>query len=414
MGAAQRIRECQETSGKSLYLNQECLDEFPLEIASLRTHLAELNLSRNRLGALPPEVGTLGELVELELVECGLGALPAELGQLTKLKRLNLNGNALTEVPSCVRDLTELRELILDSNPLEELPEWIGELSALKRLSLLGTRVATLPAGVSRLKSLVEINLWRCKLSAFPAPVLEIKGLKKLVLGSNSIGTVPHGIAQLAALRVLDLSSAGLTEVPVELAQLAALKELDLGRNAITKLPPELANLAKLEDLKVYGNPITNLPKELLEGCEWEAIQEALRAQLSGTPATTEQSGRARYEEFIRAREFERLVGRRTEGWGFVLDFDDPDTLSERIARENDHFQDDLKADYPGFVPLALPALEAENASDVNPSELDEFLVVDTTTEAHPVLLWTHDGGFGRIARSFQDFMDGLEKAEEE
>jgi limonene-1,2-epoxide hydrolase len=120
-------------------------------------------------------------------------------------------------------------------------------------------------------------------------------------------------------------------------------------------------------------------------------------------------NGRERYQAFLKNREHERLTDRRTKQFKFRLEFDDPKVLHERIVDENDHFQEDLREDYPSYVPLAMADFTREEAESSNPSLLDEFFVVDTADDAHAVLLWTHDGGFTPYAKSFSDFLDGLE-----
>ena len=55
--------------------------------------LAHLDLSQNRLSALPRFIGGCTSLVELLLGYNGLEALPDELGALAALRTLDLRGN---------------------------------------------------------------------------------------------------------------------------------------------------------------------------------------------------------------------------------------------------------------------------------------------------------------------------------
>jgi hypothetical protein len=156
-----------------------------------------------------------------------------------------------------------------------------------------------------------------------------------------------------------------------------------------------------------YGNPLEGVAKEALKNAGWEELRDLL----FGAPRVAAASGKARYRQFVKAREWEQLAGRRTKGWRFVLGFDEPEALHERIAAENDHLEEDLKEAYPSYVPLALPVFSKAEAKIANPSELDEFLVVDTSSDAHPVLLWTHEG-FEVVRKTFVQFVDTLERGD--
>ncbi len=121
------------------------------------------------------------------------------------------------------------------------------------------------------------------------------------------------------------------------------------------------------------------------------------------------ETGKARFARFIRDREYSFWSGKVIDGWPLKMEFAEAGELFSRIAEENQHFREDLREDYPGYIPLAMPLVATdEEYSNMNPSDLDEFLVVDTSSEAHPVLLWTHDTEFEVIADSFGNFLSRL------
>jgi hypothetical protein len=82
--------------------------------------LAELKLSRNKLGALPKSIGSLGLLATLELESNLLRQLPNEMCQLKKLKTLKLDGNPIA-------DGKVVRMLARGGKGLKELFKYLGE-----------------------------------------------------------------------------------------------------------------------------------------------------------------------------------------------------------------------------------------------------------------------------------------------
>lgn len=106
-----------------------------ISLASLR-YLRYLDLTGNRLEALPECVCGFTGLVWLGLNFNRLKTLPESLGALVHLQRLYLRGNALTALPEC-----------------------LGNLRALVDLDLTGNRIATLPASLARLEGLEHLAL---------------------------------------------------------------------------------------------------------------------------------------------------------------------------------------------------------------------------------------------------------------
>ena len=103
-------------------------------------------------GELPPEIGTLTELVNLSLHHNSLeGEIPSELADLTELTTLYLGGNRLSgEIPAWLGDLADLENLNLSSNQLTgEVPPELTDLPRLKWLALSGNSLSgCIPAGL--------------------------------------------------------------------------------------------------------------------------------------------------------------------------------------------------------------------------------------------------------------------------
>ena len=123
--------------------------------------ISELVMPENGLtGELPPEIGTLAELVNLSLHHNSLeGEIPSELADLTELNTLNLGGSRLSgDIPAWLGDLADLETLNLSQNQLTgEIPSELADLPRLRWLALSGNRFnGCIPAG---LRSVERIDL---------------------------------------------------------------------------------------------------------------------------------------------------------------------------------------------------------------------------------------------------------------
>lgn len=73
--------------------------------------LQQLDLSRNKLGLVVPDIGNLVNLMRLNLVQCDLSTLPGELMFCADLVEIDLMGNRIESLPESLRDLKKLEIL---------------------------------------------------------------------------------------------------------------------------------------------------------------------------------------------------------------------------------------------------------------------------------------------------------------
>lgn len=73
--------------------------------------LQRLDLSRNKLGLLVPDIGNLINLVWLNLVQCNLSTLPSELSFCSQLVEIDLMSNNIETLSETLRDLQKLETL---------------------------------------------------------------------------------------------------------------------------------------------------------------------------------------------------------------------------------------------------------------------------------------------------------------
>ncbi len=118
-----------------------------------------LDLSKNKLAAIPPEVFTL-----------------------RNLQMLNLSKNRIKEIPPGIAELKHLQRLDLSRNVLVQIPVQIGELENLLFLDLSRNNLISLPKEIGRLKRLEYFNLWDNDLSDLPDEIAGMDRLRELEL----------------------------------------------------------------------------------------------------------------------------------------------------------------------------------------------------------------------------------------
>ena len=171
-----------------LDLRRCALDEFPREIFALADTLTMLDLSGNRLRALPDDLARLRALRTLFCSNNLFETLPAVLGSCPELDLVGFKANAIAQVP--VEALSaKLRWLILSDNRVAAMPETLGDCRGLRKLALAGNRLAALPAGIANCESLELLRLSANRFAtieqALPDGLLALPKLTWLAFAGN-------------------------------------------------------------------------------------------------------------------------------------------------------------------------------------------------------------------------------------
>jgi len=147
-------------SDKGLKDLSTCADAFKAGAA-----IDYVNLDRNALETLPPEISSLTGLKWLRLNDNRLTALP-DLKALVNLRRIYLKNNRFATVPEVLKDLPTLTDVDLSGNPIRDVPDWFAARQGLKNVSLTRTMVTKLPEDLSAWSSLQSLQLGDLKISA--------------------------------------------------------------------------------------------------------------------------------------------------------------------------------------------------------------------------------------------------------
>ena len=285
-----------------IYLNlSECnLRHIPTTVWMCGS-LRQLDLSRNKISLLVPDVGNLQNLMSLNLSQCNLTTLPAEIGFCYSLEEIILMANQIDMLPETLKDCRNLKflkmsyrsfNILLDSYmenliskgqiKSEHIPMVIFELENLSALDLKHTKINNLPE--NNLKNLKELYLdWNyfdnfsqqqnvmqslmappmssstnlSRQTEYP-PLSTIAGSTSSVL-SNTQVTFSALTPMSASLTILTVSNNLLKEIPAELMCLTNLELLDLSFNTIQKIPKNLNLLVRLKELYLNNNSLTML-----------------------------------------------------------------------------------------------------------------------------------------------------------
>ena len=184
-----------------LDLRHCALDEFPREIFALADTLASLDLSSNRLRALPDDLPRLRALRTLFCSANPFETLPAVLGQCTSLDIVGFKANAIRHVPP-ESIPASLRWLILSDNRIEAMPETLGDCRRLMKLALAGNRLVRLPAAIARCERLellrVSANRFERLEHALPDGLLALPRLTWLAFAGNPFNAAQEARALAA------------------------------------------------------------------------------------------------------------------------------------------------------------------------------------------------------------------------
>ena len=184
---------------------------------------ATLDLSDSQLTTLPPEIGTLVNLITLYLYGNQLTTLPPEIGRLVNLTTLDVYDNRLTTLPPEIGQLVNLTKLDLYDNKLTTLPSEIGHLENLTTLDLGGNRLTSPPpeivkqgsqAVMAYLRGILKESDWQwvSKLILVGEGGVGKTALLRSLRGEpfNEHSSTTHGIA-VSALNLLHPTKEGVT-----------------------------------------------------------------------------------------------------------------------------------------------------------------------------------------------------------
>jgi leucine-rich repeat protein SHOC2 len=224
--------------------------------------LTHLNLSRNKLSFLSPNLLSYFKQIKTLSLECNqLTSLPNNMNILSSLRDLRLQYNMIEGLPRSINQNLNLTSVDLSINQLNSLPSSFDLLTSLKCLAVSHNKLIHLNRNV--LKSMNALELLDLSFNFLEA-VVDIglvNRLTSLNLSNNLISQIPNEIFSLSHLITLDLSSNLLTSIPSSIGEIKSLVKLNCSYNPISALPLSFTKLTNLEVLNVNHLLIASFPQ---------------------------------------------------------------------------------------------------------------------------------------------------------
>ena len=178
------------------------LRELPPEVLALAETLEALDLSGNRLAALPEAFARLHKLRVLFCSDNAFTELPAVLGRCAALDIVGFKANRIERVAAQALP-PALRWLILTDNRIAELPESLGTCPRLQKLMLAGNRLRRLPRRIGDCQRLELVRLaandFERAEDALPEALLALPRLAWLGHAGNPFSQAREHAAEQAA-----------------------------------------------------------------------------------------------------------------------------------------------------------------------------------------------------------------------
>ncbi|KAJ0639791.1 putative leucine-rich repeat domain superfamily [Helianthus annuus] len=189
--------------------------------------------------------------------------VPEAFGKLRTLVSLNLSANKLTALPDSLAGLESLEELDVSTNLFESLPDAIGSLPHLQILNVSSNKLSSLPHGICKCRSLLEFDASLNQIKRLPSKIgYGLVNLKKLLMPLNKLRSLPNSIGEMISLQILDVHFNELKGLPPSIGMLKKLEVLNVSSNFndLTCLPETIGNLTRLRELDICNNQIQQLP----------------------------------------------------------------------------------------------------------------------------------------------------------
>jgi len=210
----------------------------------------------NQAGSLKKHLETAEKTGALNFTDKGLEKFPPDLVKVVgNLRNLDLSNNKIGSLPQNIGAFKMMKTLVMSKNKLTAIPEDLGKLSKLETLNLSFNYIQSIPTSFQQLKHLKEISLSHNQLTTFPLSLLNLKHLAIVDLSSNRLTSVPGEVGQLEATELV-LNCNQISHLATEISKCPRLKTLRMEENclALDSIPKALLAESGVSLLALEGN----------------------------------------------------------------------------------------------------------------------------------------------------------------
>lgn len=176
--------------------------QIPPEIGNL-VNITFLTLNNNHLEGEIPSVVT--KLNTINLSDNKFTSLAEEITH-TNLKEINLTNNKLRAVPQSWMKLNELTSFVAANNEISELPDIIGaSWPKLKLFDLSNNGISDLPDNFGAWPKLERLIMSDNKVEKFPVELCYLNNIRDIFFDNNKLRSLPQSITNLFDIYILDL-----------------------------------------------------------------------------------------------------------------------------------------------------------------------------------------------------------------
>ena len=145
--------------------------------------------------------GTPQDLVWYEDVESAIAAQ----SQGERVLALDLSRQRLRALPERLQELDDLTYLLLNKNRLQSLPSWLANMGSVEALVADHNRFNEFPSVLLEMPQIAQLSLGENYLRGIPLDIDKMKGLQILSLWGNVLASFPASLGDLSRLTILDL-----------------------------------------------------------------------------------------------------------------------------------------------------------------------------------------------------------------
>ena len=243
------IRRCKHL--KEINLEGNHIRHIPKWITELDS-LEEISLNFNQMKLNRRDIKRISKLKSILLAGNNLERLPKNVGQL-QCTNLNLSKNKLRALPASFTQLTQIKNLIFYENEFENVPDVLEGFNNIKHLDFYKNHIKKIPEFVGNMENLEQLFVAFNQIEEIPDTLRNLKRLKYFYIHHNELHFLPEWITEMDSIERFGIGYNHLLELP-DLSKMKSLYDFDCEHNLLERFPWELVEKPEMEMIILRDN----------------------------------------------------------------------------------------------------------------------------------------------------------------